>query len=132
LAEAKHNRRNFIKLAGLSILAGTLVLWDRLVHKEKLLSKPQSITLPFNPNQEVSFQQDVIIINKNDGISVYSSRCSHLGCTINNLENNELVCPCHGSKYNLEGTPIKGPAIKPLEKLAFKVDEKTNQITIRL
>jgi len=132
LAAAQHNRRNFIKLAGLSILAGTLVLWDRLVHKEKLLSRSQSITLPFNQNQEVTFQQDVIIINKNDGVSVYSSRCTHLGCTINRLENDKLVCPCHGSKFNLDGTPIKGPAIKPLEKLAFIVDEKTNQITIEL
>jgi Rieske Fe-S protein len=128
----KHNRRNFIKLAGAGILAGTVFLWDRLVHSQKQLLQKSSITVSFNPNQEFTFHKEVIIVNKESQLSVYSSKCTHLGCTIGHVENGELVCPCHGSKYNLEGNPIKGPAVRPLKKLAFEIDDSNQQISIEL
>ena len=132
MAAEKHNRRNFIKLAGAGILAGTLVLWDRLVHSQKQLLQKSNITLPFNPNQEFTFHKDVIIINQENKLSVYTAKCTHLGCTIGHAENGELVCPCHGSKFDMEGNPLKGPAVRPLQKLAYQLDQNKQQITIEL
>lgn len=132
LASEKHNRRNFIKLAGGGILVGTILLWERLVHSQKQLSKIRSIKLPFNPNQEFTFHKDVIIVNKNNRIAVYSSKCTHLGCTISQTIDNEMVCPCHGSKFNTEGIPMKGPAVRPLQNLAYQLDSNRQQITIEL
>ena len=35
--------------------------------------------------------------------------CTHLGCTVE-IEQARLVCPCHGSTYDREGTVLRGPA----------------------
>jgi len=132
LAAETHNRRNFIRMAGAGIILGTAFLWEKLVRSQKLLSQIQSITIPFNPNQEFTFHRDVIVVNNSDKISVYSSKCTHLGCTISQTINGEMVCPCHGSKFDIEGNPLNGPAVRPLPKLAFQLDKNKQKITIEL
>jgi Rieske Fe-S protein len=48
-------------------------------------------------------------------ILVFSSTCSHLGCTINLPSGATFfTCPCHGSEFNLEGNATHGPATAPL------------------
>jgi Rieske Fe-S protein len=47
-----------------------------------------------------------------------SAACTHLGCHLhwNSLEHC-WDCPCHGSHFGIDGTPLNGPAVAPLEKL---------------
>ena len=47
--------------------------------------------------------------------AVVSSICTHLQCTVN-VEGARLVCPCHGSTYDREGTLLRGPAMRPLRR----------------
>jgi len=52
-----------------------------------------------------------------------SLRCTHLGCTVGlDREADQLVCPCHGSRFALDGAPISGPARKPLHDACMKRD----------
>ena len=44
----------------------------------------------------------------------FSSTCTHKGCTVDKIADGTIDCPCHGSKFNLDGTVAKGPAQKPL------------------
>ena len=44
----------------------------------------------------------------------FSSTCTHKGCTVDKIADGTIDCPCHGSKYNLDGTVANGPAQKPL------------------
>ena len=46
-----------------------------------------------------------------------SARCTHLGCLVrfNNAER-AWECPCHGSRFAVDGSVIQGPANKPLER----------------
>jgi len=44
----------------------------------------------------------------------FSAICTHAGCTVNKVADGTIDCPCHGSKYNLDGSVANGPATKPL------------------
>ena len=46
-----------------------------------------------------------------------SAACTHVGCHLhwNSLERC-WDCPCHGSHFATDGTPLNGPAVAPLEK----------------
>jgi Rieske Fe-S protein len=52
----------------------------------------------------------------------FSAKCTHKGCTVNKVADGTIDCPCHGSKFNLDGTVAKGPATKPLEPKAVSVE----------
>jgi Rieske Fe-S protein len=43
-----------------------------------------------------------------------SSTCTHAGCKVTEVVDGEIVCPCHGSRFRLDGSVAKGPATKPL------------------
>jgi cytochrome b6-f complex iron-sulfur subunit len=56
-----------------------------------------------------------------DANSVYavSTVCTHLGCIVKTTENG-FDCPCHGSKFNKDGSVVKGPAPSALPWLEVK------------
>jgi Rieske Fe-S protein len=51
----------------------------------------------------------------------FSAICTHAGCTVNEIADGTINCPCHGSKFNLDGSVASGPAKKPLEAQAVTV-----------
>jgi Rieske Fe-S protein len=45
----------------------------------------------------------------------FSAICTHQGCLVGPVENNEIICPCHGSKFSAtDGSVLQGPATQPL------------------
>jgi Rieske Fe-S protein len=47
--------------------------------------------------------------------------CSHLGCSVAlNKDAKSFDCPCHGSRFHLDGTVLRGPAAAPLSHLTWK------------
>jgi glycine/D-amino acid oxidase-like deaminating enzyme/nitrite reductase/ring-hydroxylating ferredoxin subunit len=44
-----------------------------------------------------------------------SLRCTHLGCLLRfNGAERSWDCPCHGSRFDVDGDVLEGPAVKPL------------------
>lgn len=59
----------------------------------------------------------------------FSAVCTHQGCTVNNVSNGVIMCPCHGSQYDIAtGAVRQGPATKPLPAKAVTVG--TDGITV--
>ncbi len=59
-----------------------------------------------------------------DLVFVLRAVCTHLGCTPIWDENEaKFKCPCHGSRFNIDGMNLEGPAPRPLERVAVRMTE---------
>jgi nitrite reductase/ring-hydroxylating ferredoxin subunit len=61
--------------------------------------------------------RSVAIFRDAAGVFAVSTICTHLGCIVKK-EAAGFACPCHGSKFALDGSVTKGPAPKALAWLA--------------
>ncbi|GGK29699.1 iron-sulfur protein [Streptomyces camponoticapitis] len=53
----------------------------------------------------------------------FSSVCTHSGCTVGDISNGTITCPCHGSQFDAaNGSVKKGPANKPLGAASITVE----------
>ncbi len=123
-------RRSFLRLAMAAVIALFVLLWNRLIRDLLEIKKQKTSILPYNKNKTVSFNGDYLVVNHDGKTVVFSAHCTHLGCLINKKEGDYLVCPCHGSEYNLDGKVIKGPAWKNLEVIPAKITPDGNHIEI--
>jgi cytochrome b6-f complex iron-sulfur subunit len=68
-----------------------------------------------------------IIIHNQAGFIALSLVCPHLGCTVN-VTREGFTCPCHGSRFQTDGSLRNGPAAKPLPSLRVEVNAAGNLI----
>ena len=53
-----------------------------------------------------------------------SAICPHLGCAVGwDAPNNSYLCPCHDSRFTINGEPTQGPAERALDMLPVKQAE---------
>lgn len=58
-----------------------------------------------------------------------SAVCTHLGCTVQyQPETQQIWCPCHNGRYDLDGRNIQGPPPRPL--VAFDVNVRGEEIHV--
>ena len=118
------DRRQFFVRAGLGSVAvaalGTSVFAYQFLSPNVLyepspivnLGKPDSY-----PPDSVTLdpQAAIFVVNSAQGFYALQATCTHLGClTAWKPELGIIACPCHGSKFNRDGTKIAGPAPRPL------------------
>lgn len=67
-------------------------------------------------------ETDFILFDNGNNAWALSRKCTHLGCTINFYEKNSVLeCPCHQSRFSMEGIVLHGPAKKNLPR--YKVEK---------
>ncbi|RMI35815.1 QcrA and Rieske domain-containing protein [Nocardia stercoris] len=52
----------------------------------------------------------------------FSSVCPHQGCKVDRVSGGQIECPCHFSRFRLDGTVVSGPAQRSLAAKAVRVD----------
>jgi len=58
-------------------------------------------------------------------INVMANACAHMGCPTRwSEEEKEIVCPCHGGLYDINGEHTGGPPPHGLWRYAFRISEE--------
>ncbi|MFI5774326.1 FAD-dependent oxidoreductase [Streptomyces sp. NPDC051658] len=53
--------------------------------------------------------------DEDGAVHAVSARCTHLGCLVAfNEAETAWECPCHGSRFGVDGEVLNGPALRPL------------------
>ncbi|MBW3637481.1 MAG: FAD-dependent oxidoreductase, partial [Armatimonadetes bacterium] len=79
---------------------------------------PESIAL--GEGKVVNTQRGDVAMYKdeNGALHCLSPVCAHMGCIVAwNGAEKSWDCPCHGSRYDVEGKVLHGPAVKGLEEI---------------
>ncbi len=64
-----------------------------------------------------------LVIRKNGQILGFSAVCTHLGCIVRWNEGREQIeCPCHGGRFNLQGEVVGGPPPGALRAVALRIE----------
>ncbi|MFJ6567219.1 Rieske (2Fe-2S) protein [Streptomyces sp. NPDC091292] len=65
----------------------------------------------------------VVVTHADDGTyKAFSTVCTHAQCPIDRLDGTELVCSCHGSKFDATtGEVLRDPATVPLPEVPVTV-----------
>ena len=88
------------------------------------------------PNSMMSVtinDQKILLPNVNGKYYALGDKCMHRGCQLSKgkLQGETVVCPCHGSIYELKtGNFTKGPTKKP--EPAYELKVENNDILINL
>lgn len=78
-------------------------------------------------------EKSVIIFRNPDTeeIVAFDSMCTHQACSVEfNATEKLLICPCHSSKFALDGQVVAKPAEKPLTP--FEIKQEDNLILVKV
>jgi menaquinol-cytochrome c reductase iron-sulfur subunit len=102
--------------------------WSPVGALDKFSSLSPPVLTPLSLQQvdgwrEVDSSQTVYVTKNSEGqLQVLSSICPHMGCTVAWQEDeDEFYCPCHGSIFKADGTPVSGPSPRGLDPLPHKI-----------
>ncbi len=67
-----------------------------------------------------------------DGSFLALSRtCTHLGCSVPwDEKESKFVCPCHGSTFDLTGSVLTPPAMRPLDYFPIRIENGLIRVDI--
>ena len=129
------NRKTFIRLAATALAVAFLAIWDRLTSRQKVLHDRPVVTrlnVAILGTGTYLFEK-FIVVKSADDLKVFSNKCTHAGCRINQELDGQLICPCHGSRYEAAtGKVIQGPAGLNLPLIPFTTDAKTGETIIKI
>lgn len=118
MEKTDRKRRTFITLIiGLLTLGGLLrFLSPRLESRNIRLDITKEL-IPVG-GALVYRQSRVALIREEQETYALDLVCTHLGCTVT-VTPADLICPCHGSRFDRHGQVLEGPAERPLRKLVL-------------
>jgi Rieske Fe-S protein len=137
MADPSLSRRSFVVGGAVAVaagIAGFFVARDKWSHSTGSIasangygSPPAAAGVLLAPVSAVPAGGGIVLASKGvvltrgsgDAVHGFSSICTHEGCTLAEVANGTIDCPCHGSRFNaLTGAVVHGPATRPLPTVA--------------
>lgn len=132
MEETGRNRRSFLR-AALGAAAALALLALHLSPRrraggggEKPLVSVAAAEVP-EEGALVFREERVAVMREGGRFRALGLSCPHLGCTVT-VAPDGIVCPCHGSAFDLSGKVLKGPADRPLP--ALRVEERNGTLRV--
>ena len=127
------SRNSFIRMVTGLILGLVAWVWYRLsgfqADRENSLEFRHGLNIPMG----ISYFEKYYLYRTDNSVRAFLTKCTHAGCRIGKNTGTILQCNCHGSQFDAEtGKPLKGPAIKPLQEIECRFDEKNGQWVVRM
>ena len=132
------SRRDFFTRVGVgacavAVAGSAVATLDYL--KPKVLFEPPTAFIAGTPldyaDGVVRFNKEkkAYVIGTSNGVYALSAVCTHLGCIARYKSDERVIaCPCHGSRFDLEGNVVHGPAPRPLPWLDVTEDASGNLV----
>jgi nitrite reductase/ring-hydroxylating ferredoxin subunit len=143
------DRKDFLKTCGYACLSGIAIstLFTSCNTVSNLDAEPKNSIISIDEKEfqivkkgVTSFRDYVLIhtsslpfpicLRKNE--NTYSAmllKCTHQGAELQ-VFGERMVCPAHGSEFNLDGEVVEGPAVDALQ--TFPTETKNGQILITI
>ncbi len=66
----------------------------------------------------------VVVTQPEQGtVKAFSAICTHEGCLVSQVVQDEIICPCHGARFSaVDGSVLQGPAEQPLGEQPVALD----------
>lgn len=147
-------RRRFYVTAiyGLSSIIGAMMAIPAFIYlffppkaksSEEWVDAADLSQIPLNSPEEVVFRRNKVdgwkvtsekstawVVRTGDQqVTAFAPQCTHLGCAYHWDEAHKyFLCPCHTSAFSMDGRVLSGPAPRPLDRYAVKIEGDKLQI----
>lgn len=135
------SRRDFLTLTGSAVVGVALVgCATTAVYHLPLVQGKAVVVLQKYPELAVvggmvqlrvdGFADPLILVRQDEKTYLaLSAVCTHLRCFVRPSKQ-FLLCPCHGSTFDLQGNAVRGPAEKPLQRYGVTVVDGVAEIDL--
>jgi Rieske Fe-S protein len=88
---------------------------------EYALRKPEDLVADEGAVVSVNGKRAGAYRDEDGTLHVVDTTCTHMGCELEwNNGDRTWDCPCHGSRFSINGDVVEGPAKKPIKKLELE------------
>lgn len=130
------NRRDFVALAAVTI-AGACSMCEGVLAEEPG-SRPSIADASVDCGDIADYQKagiydkfakssGVMLVSHEGKLIALSTKCTHKNCNVL-LKEDTIACKCHGSRFDTDGKPTKGPAKAALFRYPIAKDDKGHVI----
>ena len=90
---------------------------------EVLLGTTEEVMVGSGTKFMVNESLTILVTQPKEGVfRAFSAKCTHAGCIVTGIRDDEIACGCHGARFNPDnGEPVAGPAKSPLGKIQLEV-----------